>query len=464
MSGIRVGWSVLRSRDDRVLDVLTSVDGLSFTTTMNNGSERNDNQDEEGKDKLEDNYAVGDAEIETVRQHLGVLDLRQQTTAGEAQFAPPEGMDAVRFHFVIIRMLQQSEGLLFASVNEAFAHEWVEFGKADFDALLRNKETHLSLLTDEKVKSIYQATWDAATNEKTHLSNSPNPMTWVHHSRLCEDVQLVAKAAHLCPKTGSEGKTDTWIYVAQAVLGLQVSDTPSDEDILVMRKALRGCYPPLPDAKPNGKRQKQDTIHNTGLNRSPCNLLSTMDQKYIFDSTACLYVLPVMDVLEAKAWDGGSYKVLILCDNDSQQGATHEEVAMGVGLSRTNAAAATSADVSKAIGLLSCVMKFSAYALEKMPAPPGQLWTKLKKELLQGRAMYASIKKFPVGLINGKIIVPTANDLGRKVIAKVDLDRSCRGLDNFAFPDPILLACKTSVNWSRKFGFRLIAESEQNHL
>ena len=74
--------------------------------------------------------------------------------------------------------------------------------------------------------------------------------------------------------------------------------------------------------------------------------------------------------------------------------------------------------------------------------------------------MYASIKHIPVGRIRGKIIVPTANDLGRKVVAKVDLHRSCRGLDNFAFPDPILLACKTSVNWSRKFGFRLIAESE----
>ena len=265
---------------------------------MNDGSEQNNNPDEEGKVNWEDRFAVGDAEIETVRQHLSVLDLRQQPNENAAQLFPPEGMSVDRFHFVTLRLLQQSEGQLFASVDEAFLHEWVEFGKTDFDALLRNKDTHRSLLTDETVKSIYEATFDAATNEKTCLSNSPNPMTWVNHSRLCEDVELVAEAAHLCPKTGFEGKVDTWIYVAQAVLGLQVSNTPSNDDILVMRKALRGCYPPLPDAKPSGKRQKQDTIHNTGLSRSPCNLLSTMDQKYIFDSAACLYVLPVMDVLE----------------------------------------------------------------------------------------------------------------------------------------------------------------------
>ena len=404
---------------------------------MNNRSEQLNSPD--------DDFAVTDAEIETVGQHLSVLDLRKQTNEGTTQlFNPPEGMDPVRFQFVAFRMLQQHEGKLFASVHEAFSHEWVKFDRTDFDALLRNKDTHRSLLTDEIVKSIYQTTRDAAMNEKTSLSSSPNPMIWVNHARLCEDAELVAEAAHLCPKTGFEGKADTWIYVAQAVLGLEVSDTPTNDDILVLRKAIRGCH----------------SMHSTGLNRSPCNLLSMMDQRYIVDSAACVFVLPVMDVLEAKAWNGGSYKVLILCDDDNLLRASHQQVAMRVGLSRTNAANATTSDVAKAIELLSCVLKFCAYALEKMPGPPGKLWTKLKNELLKRRALYTTIQRLPVGSINGKIIVPTANDVGRKVVAKVDLNQSCRGLDNFAFPDPILLAYKASVNWSRKFGFRLIAESE----
>lgn len=267
---------------------------------------------------------------------------------------------------------------------------------------------------------------------------------------------MVAEAAHLCPKRASDGKTDTWIDVASAVLGLPVSKIPTQAEILTMRKVLRGCVPPKPKCDTLKKERTRRTMEKTGLNRSPCNLLSTMDQKYIFDSSACLYVLPVMDLEEAKSWDGNSYPVLILCDDDKQQRATHRDVAETVGLSNTNVAAATDEDVCKAVDLLSYVMQFSAYALQKMPPPPVKLWEKFKAELRQGRSLYSSITGVPFEL-EGKIIVPTATDLDRKIIAEVDLRR----LPNVGYPDPILLVCKTSVNWSRKFGFRLLlAEAE----
>ena len=227
----------------------------------------------------------------------------------------------------------------------------------------------------------------------------------------------------------------------------------------MMRKALRGCLPPSENSSAGDKQNKQrSTTDNTGLNRSLSNLLSTMDQKYIFDFSACLYVLPVLDLGQAKLWDGSSYSVLIVCDNDSKKRATHQQVADRVGLLNTNAAAATNEDIASALELLSSTMKFSAYALENMPPPPAKLWGKFKEELKQGRSLYSSITG--MSDLEGKIIVPTAKDLGRKIIAKVDLGQSSQGLQNVAFPDPILLACKTSVNWSRKFGFRMIAEAE----
>ena len=148
-------------------------------------------------------------------------------------------------------------------------------------------------------------------------------ISWVSHACLCTDVKLVEEAAYLCPKTAPDGKTDTWIYVAVAVLGLPVSERPTGDEIMTMRKALRGCYPPKSSTGTSGKTTQKSTMHNTGLNRAPCNLLSTVDQRYIFDSSAYLYVRPVMNLNEAKAWDGGSYSVLILCDNEKYQRSTH---------------------------------------------------------------------------------------------------------------------------------------------
>ena len=430
-------------------------------------AEQKQEQSEELKEQetvsnLAAGFAVTDEEIDAVERHLASLDLRVQREGSETQIHFPNGMDAQRFQFVLWRTMQQKSGNLFACVDEAFSHEWVDFGKADFDALRRSRQTHHSLISHDTVKNIYETIWKAATNEENGISNSPNTMkiAGVNHARLCAEVEMVADAAHLCPKSASDCKTDTWVYVALAVLGLPAGDIPTQDEILTMRKGLRGCLAPKPNSNTGNQGHARRTMDNTGLNRSPCNLLSTMDQKYIFDSSACLYVLPVMDLAEAKAWDGNSYSVLILCDNDKNRRATHQDVADRVGLSKTNAAAATSEDVSKAIELLSCVMRFSAYALENMPAPPVKLWEKLKVEVVQGRSLYSSITGVPVEDLEGKIIIPTEKELDRKIIAKVDLRRSSRGLQNVVFPDPILLACKTSVNWSRKFGFRLIAEAE----
>lgn len=184
--------------------------------------------------------------------------------------------------------------------------------------------------------------------------NEENRIAGVNHARLCAEVEMVAEAAHLCPKSASDCKTDKWVYVALAVLGLPAGDIPTQDEILTMRKGLRGCLAPKPNSNTGNQGHARLTMDNTSLNRSPCNLLSTMDQKYIFDSSAWLYVLPVMDLAEAMAWDGNSYSVLILCDNDkNHRRATHQDVADRVGLSKTNAAAATSEYVRKAIELLS---------------------------------------------------------------------------------------------------------------
>lgn len=100
-------------------------------------------------------FAVTDEEIDAVQQYLKSLDLRVQPqgSSGTEILSPNNnGMDSCRFQFVLLRMMQQKTGNLLASVDEAFAHQWVKFGRTDFEALRRDRQTHDSRLTQETVK------------------------------------------------------------------------------------------------------------------------------------------------------------------------------------------------------------------------------------------------------------------------------------------------------------------------
>lgn len=130
----------------------------------------------------------------------------------------------------------------------------------------------------------------------------------------------------------------------------------------------------------------------------------------------------------------------------------------------TNAAAATHDDIETAISLLSNVLKFSAYALEHMPPPPSTngaaLWKQYEKN---GGSSFSVFNDYAWSYDSRRIeeqsggTVPTANQLSRKIVAMVDLGVLNRDVDKVVFPDPLLLTAKSSVNWTRKFAFQMIA-------
>lgn len=61
--------------------------------------------------------------------------------------------------------------------------------------------------------------------------------------------------ASLSQKRDAVCKTDTWIYVAVAVLGLAASDIPTEDEVLAMRKGLRGRLRPKLDNGQHGHGQ-----------------------------------------------------------------------------------------------------------------------------------------------------------------------------------------------------------------
>ena len=58
------------------------------------------------------------------------------------------------------------------------------------------------------------------------------------------------------------------------------------------------------------------------------------------------------------------------------------------------------------------------------------------------------------------VMVPTVKDLIDGRIAVIDLDALNQGNSNIIFPDPLLPAFKSYVNWTRKFGLQMIAQAE----
>jgi hypothetical protein len=506
---------------------------------------RHDDDDCDDDQSDSGNFApIASAEIATVLGWLQNLNLQPGTVLypTNTNNHTNTNMTPERLQYIIIRLLQQQCGYLYASVNTTLYHEWVPYSADDFTSLMRDPalynhdddgsscsslqenggiddydEDGLAFVppavggstfhddaalrrnkNNERSKStavvldIYRTTRTAALDDDNFVADATTPMK----ARGCRPARLLSNdvalithdgAAHLIPPTGRAGRADTWFYIAAAVLGLGniVIDDPDDEDAIsaILLKALRGCW-----------KSAESTLPNTGLNRSPTNMLKFMDHQYVWgDTSSCLLILPILTIEAAKSWTGESYEVIILCDDDRYGRANHRQVAQRIGLTTINTTAnnnnshavvqsATSTELKRAVDLLSHILKFSAYALEQLPGPVtprgAALWLSYRDEFEAARTLHATIvggDNISREQYHHKIIVPVVQQSpAGQMVAKVDLgamnnndnDDMGRGIGGrqrgnvVVYPDPLLLAAKSSVVWTRKFAFQLLADSE----
>lgn len=121
-------------------------------------------------------------------------------------------------------------------------------------------------------------------------------------------------------------------------------------------------------------------------------------------------------------------------------------------------------DITSALDLLCSVLRFSAFFLDNMPSPHSpsgkKLWVGYQTQLENLRS-YATNRE---GDSRAKsVLVPRLDlaGLGMRSIVKLDLQQENEGVAKVVF----LIRCywpliKSSTNWTRKFGFQLIAEAE----
>jgi hypothetical protein len=514
------------------------------------GDRHDDNDNEVDQGDSGTTFApIASAEIATVLEWLQNLNLQPGTDLYPTNtnnnihtIITPE-----RLQYITFRLLQQQCGYLYASVNTALYHEWVPYSANDFTSLMRDPEMYhdddddgsscsslqetggddeddgLAIVlplgagggstsndeaglrkknnshrnnqsTTAVVLDVYRSTRTAALDDDNFVADATTPMKArgsIPARLVSNDVALITHgsggAAHLIPPTGRAGRADTWLYVAAAVLGLGDividPDHDNDDDAVsaILLKALRGCW-----------KSAESTLPNTGLNRSPTNMIKFMDHQYVWGqdaSSSCLLILPILTIDATKGWTGESYEVLILCDDDRYGRANHRQVAQRIGLTTINAAnnqhavvqSATTTELNMAVDLLSHILKFSAYALEQLPGPAtprgAALWLSYRDELEAARTLHANIVgggNISSDQYHHKIIVPVVKHSGQ-MVAKVDLGamnhndnddmggrtggRPQRG-NVVVYPDPLLLAAKSSVVWTRKFAFQLLADSE----
>lgn len=74
--------------------------------------------------------------------------------------------------------------------------------------------------------------------------------------------------------------------------------------------------------------------------------------------------------------------------------------------------------------------------------------------------LYASLMCTSRNDTKNKVMVPTVKDLINERVTVIDLGALNPGNSNVAFSDPLLLTFKSSLNWTQKFGFQMIAEAE----
>ena len=420
---------------------------------MSNPDDGKQNVDPLDLSELLEALEAGERDPAVVQRQLGA------SVASGIQYDP---VLVGRILTVTAQIFERTSGSNYYKMVELLGCHWVQYNIDDFKAISRNWEAFERNVENSHVMQVYTTTRREALNPLTSISKSENRMlvNGLTPVRLCSSVETAnfADKAHLCPKNGKNKKAYTWLYVAAAVLGMPFD---TQEDRIALCKAVCGSVSP----------ENPSLIPASGLNHSPFNILSFLDQEVWFDKKPGVVVLPVMNEDEARGWNGQSYEILILC-NDVPGKASAHAIAERIGVTSTKhnlIQDANKDEVNKAVSLLIRVVKASAFCLEDKQGPDGgraaELWANFRTELALTRQMSAAMMDpNPADNLLGRILVPItkAERPEGKIAAKINLAMMTPIGDGVipAFPDPLLLAYKSSINWTRYYRFQLMAEAE----
>jgi len=202
----------------------------------------------------------------------------------------------------------------------------------------------------------------------------------------------------------------------------------------------------------------------TGLKHMICNKIRLPGQCEHFDRDPRLLIVPILSLQQAKQWNGQGYHALFMISTGNKEpgkGRPLEDVAADVHLQHLGEVASTP-EIALAQGLLSATIKGLAYALIKKSGEKEPWVTRLSED---SRETLQTIRdQFTVVTGKKAILVPTQRQENKKDVRKVTFAPAFAspGKAGHPAPDPLLLAVKAAVNWSKFHGQQLMAGGEDD--
>jgi hypothetical protein len=291
--------------------------------------------------------------------------------------------------------------------------------------------------------------------------------------------------AHLVP----HGPDNSTLYfdVVACVLGLKdTKEVRQDgQEVVVppgwdtVQKAIHGAT--TGPATAPGKR-----VDNTGIKHSAPNMIRLYFQAEYLDTDPGLIIVPILTLDEVKAWEGGPYDALALA------GEVREEVE-GQGIAVTSdfptvcerikmttegGSEANHEEIETGRKLLTSFVLGMAYSLFRRSPDREQHLTQKQWTKLEGYR-----RQFPADAKNVLVPAPNPNAPEPLRVRIVKFGSATAGVDGggddataaegaskakdksdkkklHPAPDPLLLAVRAAINWSRRRGQPLLAAAE----
>jgi hypothetical protein len=351
-------------------------------------------------------------------------------------------------------------GTFYAALYQVFAILSMKYTRAHFDALFRTGYPR------QGVK--YTETLDAASiagNESAHEKQSSNLSfeTTEEISRwdIFGNLNDFAQIAHLIP--AASDNAGMYDDVVAWALGL------TENNVLGPRSSNLGLTKSetsqlLAAAKQKAIHGSMDSagikVASTGLKHSQSNKIRIRNPTVYMDDNPCLVIVPVMNLEEMKAWNGGGYEAIVMAETWADEGGktiTMKNVCSDVQM-QTKVPGASVAEIRLAQELLQaviCGMAFSLTAKEHFKLPEGSA-TELDK--LKNAFVFSNVA--------GEVTVPTLTKGARgedgddfPTVRKVSFG-PVGDTTRHPAPDPLLLAVKAAVVWSTRHKQQLLAGEE----
>jgi hypothetical protein len=366
----------------------------------------------------------------------------------------------------------RSNGTYYSPIRDIWGIQGKPCTKADFDDLRRKNpptfmqrhdpmKTRKQLLLGEWTLTINGAvpTDNVAvdcskTSRNSHTNTEAKEYIWP--TDVCGSPDFDAQIAHLVP--ASPINASMYSDVARWVFAVEDSQD-SVADMKIVQKLIHGAkrdpkkrkqaakYRSAKDAKERNKR-----LDCTGLKHMASNKIRLRNQAEFFDQKPCLLIVPVLTVDEMKAWNGEGYNAVVIAgEYDSTNAA---EVYKSIGLREGVVKDATRSEIEIARTSLEAVVLGLSYSLFHRSQ---KVEVGLSKQALE---RLDELRKRPSAIDLSGIIVPKRSDLSGVRVARVTFahHNSTKG---HPAPDPLLLAVKSSINWSWRNKQKLLAAGER---